>query len=162
MWLTTHVRNPEDLTGLICPSKRSSRLGLSIPSSIVGPSERLANLVCPFCLALWKKENFSLLVPNEAYLGPDGVILDGLYVYPGRPKGLESRKDMWREAPPQYPLICLPLSDKVAIGLRQDELSVFKFLSAKGCVPLRHGFRTLLRILLLLVFSICRTTQLLI
>ena len=101
-------------------------------------------------------------MPNEAYLGPDGVILDGLYVYPGRPKGLESRKDMWREAPPQYPLICLPLSDKVAIGLRQDELSVFKFLSAKGCVPLRHGFRTLLRILLLLVFSICRTTQLLI
>ena len=23
-WLTTHVRNPEDLTGLICPSKRSN------------------------------------------------------------------------------------------------------------------------------------------
>ena len=34
-WLTTHVINPEDLTGLICPSERSNRLGLSILSDIV-------------------------------------------------------------------------------------------------------------------------------
>ena len=34
-WLTTHARNSEDLTGLICRSRRSSRLGLSIPSGIM-------------------------------------------------------------------------------------------------------------------------------
>ena len=34
-WLTTYVKNPKDLTGLICPFERSNRLGLSISSSIV-------------------------------------------------------------------------------------------------------------------------------
>ena len=60
-------------------------------------------LVCPFHLALWKKENFSLLVLDGAYLGPDEVIPNGLYVCPSRPKGLESRKDTWGEAPHKAP-----------------------------------------------------------
>ena len=98
-WLTTYVKNPEDWIGLIFLSKRSSRLGLSIMSDIVSPFERSANLVCSFRLTLWKKENFSLLVLDGTYLGPDGVIVDELYVCPGQPKGLESGKDTWREAP---------------------------------------------------------------
>ena len=75
VWLTTHARNPEDLIELICPFERS------------------VDLVCPFCLALWKKESFSLLMPDEAYFGPDGVIPDVLHVCPGQPKGLELGKD---------------------------------------------------------------------
>ena len=59
----------------------------------------LVGSVCPFCLALWKKESFSLLVPDGAYLGPDEVIPDELYVCSERPKGLKSGKDTWREAP---------------------------------------------------------------
>ena len=55
---SAHVINPEDLTGWICPSDRSSRLGLSIPSSIIGPFKRLVSLVCPFHLALWKTSHF--------------------------------------------------------------------------------------------------------
>ena len=58
-WLTTHAKNLEDLTKLIFLSKRSNRFGLSISSSIVSPSERSIGLVCPFHLALWKKENFT-------------------------------------------------------------------------------------------------------
>ena len=77
--MTTYARNLEDLTRLICPPDRSSRLSLSIPSDIV--------------------EEGKLLVPDKAYFGPNGVIPDGLYVCLGWPKGLESRKDMWREAP---------------------------------------------------------------
>ena len=38
-------------------------------------------------------------MPDKAHLNPNGVIPKGLYVCPGRPKGLESGKDMWREAP---------------------------------------------------------------
>ena len=56
---------------------------------LIGP----IGLVCPFCLTLWKKENLSLMVSNEAYLGPNGVIPNRLYVCPGRPKALESKKD---------------------------------------------------------------------
>lgn len=52
----------------------------------------------------------------------------------------------------------LPLSGRLAIGLSQDRLSVFKFFGAKGRMPLRHGFRQVLRILLLLVFLVCRIT----
>lgn len=37
-------------------------------------------------------------MPNEAYLSPDEVILDELYVCPGRPNGHEFGKDMWRKA----------------------------------------------------------------
>ena len=83
-----HVRNPEDLTELICPSERFSRFSLSISSDIVSPSEKSVDLVCLFRLVLWKKENFSLLVPDGAYLGPNGVSPEGLYVCPNRPKGL--------------------------------------------------------------------------
>nr|CAN71780.1 hypothetical protein VITISV_028675 [Vitis vinifera] len=72
---------------------RSNRLDLPIPSGIVGPSKRLTSLICPFRLALWKKENFSLLVLDGAHLDPNGVIPDELYVCPGRPKGLKSGKD---------------------------------------------------------------------
>ena len=92
-WKTTHARTSEDLTGWICLFDRSSWLSLSILSNIVGPSKRLTNLVCPLCLALWKKERFSLLVPDGAHLGPNGVILDGLSIYPRQPKGFESEKD---------------------------------------------------------------------
>ena len=60
------------------------------------------SLVCPFRLALWKKENFSLLVLDEAYLGPDRVILNGLYVCPSQPKCLESGNDTWRESSHNY------------------------------------------------------------
>ncbi|RVW31640.1 hypothetical protein CK203_092702 [Vitis vinifera] len=67
-WLTTHVRNLEDLTGLICPFERSNRLGLSIPSSIVSQ----LGLSNPFYIV--EEENFSLLVLDGAYLDPDGVI----------------------------------------------------------------------------------------
>ena len=55
---SAHVINPEDLSGWICPSDRSSRLGLSIPSGIVGPFKRLVSLVYPFHLALWKTSHF--------------------------------------------------------------------------------------------------------
>ena len=37
------------------------------------------DLFCLFRMALWKKEDFSLLVSDRVYLGPDGV---------GRPKVL--------------------------------------------------------------------------
>ena len=56
---------------------------------LIGP----IGLVCPFCLTLWKKENLPLMVSDGAYLGPDGVLPNRLYVFPGRPKGLESKKD---------------------------------------------------------------------
>ena len=36
---------------------------------------------------------------DGVYLSPDGVIPNGLYVCPSQPKGIESRKDMWRKAP---------------------------------------------------------------
>ena len=65
-WLTTHVKNPKNLTRLIYPSKKSNQLGLSISSGIANPFERSTSLVCPFCLALWKKENFLLLVLDGA------------------------------------------------------------------------------------------------
>ena len=94
-----HVRNPEDLTELICPSERFSRFSLSISSDIVSPSEKSVDLVCLFRLVLWKKENFSLLVPDGAYLGPNEVIPEGLYVCPSQPKGLEYGNATWREAP---------------------------------------------------------------
>lgn len=81
VWLTTHVRNHEDLIGLISPSKRST------------------DLVCQFRLTLWNKVNFTLLVSDRAYIGLNRVIPDELYVYPGRPNGLEYRKDAWREIP---------------------------------------------------------------
>ena len=98
-WLTTHVRNFKDLTGWICSFDRSSWLGLSIPSGIVGPSKRSIGLVCLFHLVLWKKENFSLLIPNGVHLGPNGVIPNKLCVCPRRPKGLECGNDTWRKAP---------------------------------------------------------------
>ena len=65
-WLTTHVRNPEDFIELIYPSERSNRLDLSISSGIISLSERPISLLCPFRLALWKKENFLLLMPEGA------------------------------------------------------------------------------------------------
>ena len=65
---------------------------------MVSPSKRLVSLVCLFHLALWKKENFSLLVLDEVYLDTNEVIPYGLYVC--QPKGLESsRKDTWRKPP---------------------------------------------------------------
>ena len=79
-------------------SDRFSWLDLSIPSGIVGLYERSIDLVYPFHMTLWKKESFSLLVLDEAHLGPDGVIQNELYVCLRRPKGLEFGKDMWREA----------------------------------------------------------------
>ena len=101
-----YVINLEDLNGLVCPSERSSRLGQSILFGIMSPFERSVGLVCPFRLTLWKKENFSFLVSGGACLGPDGVILDGLYAGLGRPKGLEFKKDTWREAPhTNYPRV---------------------------------------------------------
>ena len=76
VWLTTHVRNPEDLIGLIFLFQRSNWLGLFIPSDIVEEGKLLT------------------LVPDEACLSPNRVIPDGLYVCPSRPKGLEFEKDM--------------------------------------------------------------------
>ena len=98
-WLITHARNLENLIGWICPFDRSSWLSLSILSGFVVPSKRSIDLVYLCRLALWKKESFLLLlVPDEAYLGPNRVILDELYVCSKRSKGLESGKDTWREA----------------------------------------------------------------
>ena len=97
---TTHARNPEDLIGWICPFDRSSRLDLSISSGITDQSKMSVGLVCLFHLTLWKKENFSLLVPNGAYLGSNEVTPDGLYVCLGQSKGLEFGNVKWREAPP--------------------------------------------------------------
>lgn len=82
-WLTIHVRNLKNLIGLIYSSERFNRLGLSISSDIMGPSGMPVGLVYPFRLTLWKKENFSLLVLDEAYLGLDRVIPNRLYVCPG-------------------------------------------------------------------------------
>ena len=65
---------------------------------MVSSFEKSVGLICPFHLALWKKENFSLQVSDGAYLCVDEVIPNELYVCLGRPKGLESRKDTWREA----------------------------------------------------------------
>ena len=42
-WLTTHVRNLEDLIVLIYPSERSSKLGLSISSGIVEKEKLLTS-----------------------------------------------------------------------------------------------------------------------
>ena len=53
-------------------------------------------------MALWKKEDFSLLVSDRVYLGPDEVIPDRLYVCPGQSKGLEYGNDKWRETPHTY------------------------------------------------------------
>ena len=97
-----HVRNPEDLTELICPSERFNRFGLSISFDIVSLFEKSVDLVYLFRLVLWKKENFSLLVLDDAYLGPDRVILNGLYVCPSQPKCLESGNDTWRESSHNY------------------------------------------------------------
>ena len=57
-----HAKNPEDLTEWICLSDRFSQLGLSIMSGIVGLSKRPTGLVCPFRLALWKKESFNFKI----------------------------------------------------------------------------------------------------
>lgn len=62
-------------------------------------------------------------------------------------------------SPPQCSLISLPLSSRVAVGLRQNGLSILKFLGAKERVPLWHDFHIVLWMLLLPAFSICRTTQ---
>ena len=112
-WLTTHVRNTENLAGLICPSDRSNRLGLSISSGIVSPPKRSASLVCPFYLALWNNENFSLMVLDGVYLGPDEwsqtsymfALIDQKVLSMG----------MTRGGPPQCPIIHLSLSDKVVV-----------------------------------------------
>lgn len=80
-----------DLTGLICPSDKSNRLGLSIPSDIVSPFEMSTDLVCSFCLML-----------DRAYLGPDGVIPYKFYVCPDQLKSFDFGKDTWKEAPRNY------------------------------------------------------------
>ena len=84
MWLITHAKSLEDLTRLICPS------------------ETPVSLACQFHPTLWNKGNLSLLVPNETYLGLDGVIPNELQVCPDRPKGLELENNTWRETPPKY------------------------------------------------------------
>ena len=156
-WLTTHVRNTENLAGLICPSDRSNRLGLSISSGIVSPPKRPASLVYPFYLALWNNENFSLMVPDGVYLSPDEWSQTS-YMFALIGQKVLSM-GMTRGGPPQCPIIHLSLSDKVVVGLRYDGLSIFKFLGANGRVKLQHSFCTILWILLLPAFSICRTTQ---
>lgn len=42
--------------------------------------------------------NLLPLAPDKAYLSPDISILDELFVYLGRPKGLEFGKDTRKEA----------------------------------------------------------------
>ena len=61
-------------------SRDLSSMGLSIISGI----EEEGNIL-PF-------------VPYETYLGSNGSILDGLYVYLGRPNGLEFGERMRKEA----------------------------------------------------------------
>ena len=79
-----HARSPEDLTGLICPSKT------------------LVSLAYRFHQTLWNKGNLSLLVSDGTYLGLDGVIPDGLQVYPSRSNGLELENNTWKETPHKY------------------------------------------------------------
>lgn len=49
--------------------------------------------------------NLSPLAPNEAYLGPDRLILDGLSAYVRQLKDLEFGNDTWWEAPHKKPLL---------------------------------------------------------
>ena len=79
--LITHVKNLEDLIGLIFLSESSTSLN------------------CRFCLALWEKETLSLLVPDETHLCLDRMIPDGYHVCPRRPRGLRLERDMWRGTP---------------------------------------------------------------
>ena len=75
-WLIRHARNLEDLTRLICS---------------ISPTD----LVCSFYLVL-----------DIVYLGPDRVILDGLYFCPDKLKSFDYEKTYtWKEAPCNYLLI---------------------------------------------------------
>ncbi|RVW83318.1 hypothetical protein CK203_039574 [Vitis vinifera] len=69
-------------------SHQVSRLGLSNPSDIV------------------EEENFSLLVLDDAYLDPNGVIPYGLYVCPNRPKGCESTVESTDSLSQSYITLC--------------------------------------------------------
>ena len=64
--LTTYVRNPDDLTRLICSSEMSSQLDLSIPSGILGV--QLA------CLAMWKKETSHFWCQSSRRGGPRQIM----------------------------------------------------------------------------------------
>lgn len=79
-----HTKSLEDLTGLVC--------SFESPTSPTSPT-------CQFYLAWWTKGDLSLLVLDGTYLDPDGVILDGSQVCPGRPRGLELENEAWRETP---------------------------------------------------------------
>ena len=70
-----HARNPEDLIRLIFSSESPTSLAYRFRST------------------LWKKRNLSLLVSDITYLGPNGLIPDGLQVCPGRPRGLKLEND---------------------------------------------------------------------
>ena len=79
--LITHVKNLEDLIGLIFSSESS------------------ASLDCRFRFALWEKETLSLLVPDETHLCLDRMIPDRYHVCPRQPRGLGLERDMWRGTP---------------------------------------------------------------
>ena len=55
-------------------------------------------LVCQFHLALERKKYDFPFALDGTCLGPNRLLPDGLSTYLGRPKGLELRKDTWREA----------------------------------------------------------------
>ena len=91
VWLTMYVKNPKNLIGLICPSKRS------------------VDLVCPSCLAFWEsswliwqcgRRKLLTFGAKQSLCPSQTGVPDKLCVCPGRPSGLEFEKDTWRETPP--------------------------------------------------------------
>ena len=68
--------------------EKSNQLGISIPSGICELVWKVSRLGLSNPSDIVEEENFSLLVLDDAYLDPNGVIPYGLYVCPNRPKGL--------------------------------------------------------------------------
>lgn len=105
-WLIMLARSLEDLIGQIFPF------------------EILMNPDYGFHLALWKKGKLSLLVSDETCLGLDKVNPDRSHVCLDLLRGLEFKKDTWRETPHNALLIRLPLSEHATNGLRWNKLSI--------------------------------------
>lgn len=99
---TAHVRNPEDLTRWICPSNRSSRLNLSIPSDILGLFEKSVGLVCPSIQHCGRRKASHFQCQTKLILVQTEWSQMGYMSTPGQLKGLEFGKDTWRKAIHSY------------------------------------------------------------
>ena len=78
---------------------------------------------------------------NGAYLGPNRVILDELYVCLGRPKGLEFGKDTWREAPTLQTSLHLKWAELVVEKNEYLLLLLFRNTNLSPALYLSHILR---------------------